>query len=105
MFAIWLGIKTVVNIVKPPVTATNIDVGNFDLKAPKAGMAAGGGGGGGSHDIVDPIKGNLPPRMKDPITPPDDSGAGQAQAGDAVGDQCAAEYSSCRITRTCRISA
>ena len=50
VFAIWLGIKTVVNIVKPPVTATNIDVGNFDLKAPKAGKAAGGGGGGGSHD-------------------------------------------------------
>ena len=70
LFAIWLGIKTVVNIVKPPVTATNIDVGNFDLKAPKAGKAAGGGGGGGSHDIVDPIKGKLPPRMKDPITPP-----------------------------------
>ena len=25
---------------------------------------------GGSHDIVDPIKGKLPPRMMDPITPP-----------------------------------
>ena len=49
--------RSVVNIVKPPVTATNIDVGNFDLKAPKAGDAAGGGGGGGSHDIVDPIEG------------------------------------------------
>jgi TonB family protein len=69
-FALWLGIKTVANIVKPPVNATNIDVGNFDLKAPKAGVAAGGGGGGGSHDIVDPIKGKLPERMKDPITPP-----------------------------------
>ncbi len=69
-FAIWLGIKTVVNIVKPAVNTTNIDVGNFDLKAPKAGVAAGGGGGGGSHDIVDPIKGKLPERMKDPITPP-----------------------------------
>jgi protein TonB len=69
-FVIWLGIKAVVNIVKPPVQATNIDVGNFDLKAPKAGVAAGGGGGGGSHDIVDPIKGKLPLRMKDPITPP-----------------------------------
>ena len=56
--------------VKPPLQATNIDVGTFDLKAPKAGVAAGGGGGGGSHDIVDPIKGKLPPRMKDPITPP-----------------------------------
>ena len=70
LFAIWLGYKTIVKIVKPPVQATNIDVGTFDLKAPKAGTAAGGGGGGGSHDIVDPIKGKLPPRMKDPITPP-----------------------------------
>ncbi|MDR3736991.1 MAG: energy transducer TonB [Acidobacteriaceae bacterium] len=70
LFAIWLGIKAVVKAVKPPTTATNIDVGNFDLKAPKAGQAAGGGGGGGSHDIVDPIKGKLPPRMKDPMTPP-----------------------------------
>lgn len=68
--AIWLGIRVVHNIVKPPTQATNIDVGTFDLKAPKAGVAAGGGGGGGSHDIVDPIKGKLPPRMKDPITPP-----------------------------------
>lgn len=70
IFAFWLGIKTVTKIVAPPVQATNIDVGNFDLQAPKAGVAAGGGGGGGSHDIVDPIKGKLPPRMKDPITPP-----------------------------------
>ena len=70
LLAIWLGIHAYHNIVKPPVQATNIDVGTFDLKAPKAGVAAGGGGGGGSHDIVDPIKGKLPPRMKDPITPP-----------------------------------
>lgn len=69
-FAIWLGIKAVVKIVAPPAQATNIDVGNFDLKAPKAAKAAGGGGGGGSHDIVDPSKGKLPPRIKDPITPP-----------------------------------
>ena len=67
---IWLGIRVVHNIVKPTVQATNVDVSAFDLKAPKAGIAAGGGGGGGSHDIVDPIKGKLPPRMKDPITPP-----------------------------------
>jgi periplasmic protein TonB len=30
----------------------------------------GGGGGGGSHDIVDPIKGRLPPRQKDPLLQP-----------------------------------
>ncbi len=70
LLAIWLGIRVVHNIVKPPVTATNVDVSDFDLKAPKAGVAAGGGGGGGSHDIVDPIKGKLPPRMKDPLAPP-----------------------------------
>lgn len=70
LFAIWLGIRTVVKAVAPPAVVTPIDVGNFDLKAPKAGIAAGGGGGGGSHDVVDPIKGKLPPRMKNPITPP-----------------------------------
>lgn len=70
LVAIWLGIHVVQNIVKPPLLATDIDVGTFDLKAPKAGVAAGGGGGGGSHDIVDPIKGKLPPRMKDPMAPP-----------------------------------
>lgn len=70
LLAIWLGIHAIHNIVKPAVTATNIDVGDFDLKAPKAGIAAGGGGGGGSHDIVDPVKGKLPPRMKDPMVPP-----------------------------------
>jgi TonB family protein len=62
--------KKIMDTVKPTLTATNIDVGDFELKAPKAGVAAGGGGGGGSHDIVDPIEGRLPPRMKDPITPP-----------------------------------
>lgn len=66
--AIWLGI----NIIHPPVkpeTAVNVDVSDI-LKAPKMATPAGGGGGGGSHDIVDPMKGKLPPRMKDPITPP-----------------------------------
>jgi len=67
---IWLSIRAWNNIVKPPSQVTNIDVSNFDLSAPKATTTAGGGGGGGSHDIVDPIKGKLPERMKDPITPP-----------------------------------
>ncbi|MGB6974027.1 MAG: energy transducer TonB [Terracidiphilus sp.] len=68
--AIWLGIKAVVKIVKPALQATNIDVGKFALKAPKAGTAAGGGGGGGSHSTIDPIKGHLPDRAKDPLAPP-----------------------------------
>jgi TonB family protein len=67
---IWMSIRVIHNIVKPPTEATNVDVSNFDLSAPKAAHTAGGGGGGGSHDIVDPIKGKLPDRMKDPITPP-----------------------------------
>ncbi|HUX44051.1 MAG TPA: energy transducer TonB [Terracidiphilus sp.] len=70
LIAIWLGIKTVQNIVKPPTEATNIDVGTFEPKAPKLSVAAGGGGGGGAHDVVDPIKGKLPERIKNPIAPP-----------------------------------
>jgi protein TonB len=62
--------RKILETPKPAVAVTPIDVSDFNLKAPRAASAAGGGGGGGSHDIVDPIKGHLPPRMKDPITPP-----------------------------------
>ena len=62
--------KKIIETVHKPLVATNVDISDFDLKAPKMANAAGGGGGGGSHEIVDPIKGKLPPRMKDPITPP-----------------------------------
>ncbi len=62
--------KKIIEAVKPPLTATAIDVGTFELKAPKAGVAAGGGGGGGSHDIVNPIKGKLPKIEDKPMTPP-----------------------------------
>jgi len=62
--------KKIIERVSRPVVETNVDISDFDLKAPKMANAAGGGGGGGSHEIVDPIKGKLPPRMKDPITPP-----------------------------------
>jgi len=65
---IWAGIKFLHPLVKP-AAVTNVDVSDI-LKAPKMTLQAGGGGGGGSHDIVDPMKGKLPPRMKDPITPP-----------------------------------
>lgn len=63
--------KKILEAPKPAVVVTPVDISDFNLKAPKAASAAGGGGGGGSHDIVDPIKGHLPPRMKDPITPPE----------------------------------
>src|ERR1700733_8488206 len=62
--------RKILETPKPAVAVTPIDVSDFNLKAPRAATAAGGGGGGGSHDIIDPIKGHLPPRMKDPITPP-----------------------------------
>ena len=67
--AIWAGIKIFHPLTKPQANLTNIDVSDI-LKAPKMAAPAGGGGGGGSHDIVDPMKGKLPPRAKDPITPP-----------------------------------
>lgn len=66
---IWAGIKLLHPLVKPQTNLTSVDVSDI-LKAPKLADPAGGGGGGGSHDIVDPMKGKLPPRMKDPITPP-----------------------------------
>jgi protein TonB len=66
---IWLGIRIIHPPVKPQLNMTNVDVSDI-LKAPKLATPAGGGGGGGSHDLVDPLKGKLPPRMKDPITPP-----------------------------------
>ncbi len=66
---IWLGLTFIHPVTKPAVNLTSVDVSDI-LKAPKLATAAGGGGGGGSHDIVDPLKGKLPPRMKDPITPP-----------------------------------
>ncbi len=62
--------KKIIDTVKPPLIATNIDVGSFELKAPKGANSAGGGGGGGDHSLINPIKGKLPERTKDPMTPP-----------------------------------
>jgi TonB family protein len=67
---LYIGARAVINKIMPPKQVTNVDVGNFDLAAPKAMKTAGGGGGGGSHDIIDPIKGKLPKIDKAPVTPP-----------------------------------
>jgi protein TonB len=67
---LFLGARAVIQKIQAPKQVTNIDVGNFDLAAPKSSQLAGGGGGGGSHDIVDPIKGKLPKLDKAPMTPP-----------------------------------
>jgi TonB family protein len=67
---IFLGARTIIQHISPPMITTPIDVGSFKLDAPKSAQAAGGGGGGGSHDMVDPIKGKLPKLEKAPITPP-----------------------------------
>ncbi len=66
----FVGKKIIDTVQKPKETATNIDVGEWQPTAPKASVAAGGGGGGGDHSLTDAIKGKTPPRMKDPITPP-----------------------------------
>lgn len=61
--------RSIINAVnKPNLTATNIDISDFD--ALKARQAAGGGGGGGDKSLEDPIKGKLPKLEKQPITPP-----------------------------------
>jgi periplasmic protein TonB len=66
---LFLGVKKIIEVHQQAITP--IDISDMNLKAPLASSAAGGGGGGGSHDIVDPIKGHLPPRIKNPITPPE----------------------------------
>jgi TonB family protein len=70
LLVLYLGARVVLNKIIPPHQVTNIDVGNFDLSAPKSAQTAGGGGGGGDKSIIDPIKGKLPDRSKAPITPP-----------------------------------
>ena len=60
--------KQIIQTIRPALTATDIDVGEFN--APKAANLAGGGGGGGEHSIADPIKGKLPKIEKDPVVPP-----------------------------------
>jgi TonB family protein len=64
VFLLFIGVKTYINKVNPTLTATDIDVGEFN--AAKAATKAGGGGGGGDHSIVDPSKGKLPKFEKNP---------------------------------------
>ncbi len=66
----FVGKKIIDTVNERQLHATDIDVGVWQPKAPKAGDANGGGGGGGEHSIVDPIKGHLPKIEKNPITPP-----------------------------------
>jgi len=56
-------------VIKPRETANVIDVGDFKLIGPK-GPQAGGGGGGGDHSLVDPVKGRMPKKSNEPVTPP-----------------------------------
>ena len=65
------GVRRIIDTVNErQLHATDIDVGTWQPKAPKAGDANGGGGGGGEHSIIDPIKGHLPKIDKNPIVPP-----------------------------------
>jgi TonB family protein len=67
-FFLFLGVRKIINTVKPPMMATDIDVGEY--KAPKAVLSAGGGGGGGDHSAVDASKGKLPKIEKTPAVAP-----------------------------------
>lgn len=65
------GVRKIIDTVnQQKLHATEIDVGMWQPKAPRADSANGGGGGGGDHSIVDPIKGKLPKIEKNPIVPP-----------------------------------
>jgi periplasmic protein TonB len=66
----FVGKKIIEEVNKPKEISTNIDVGVWQPKAPKAGDSNGGGGGGGDHSLIDPTKGHLPKIEKNPITPP-----------------------------------
>lgn len=65
---LYFGVKKVIDIVKPQLTATDINVGAY--RAPEAKDLAGGGGGGGNHSIIEASKGKLPKIEKQPVVPP-----------------------------------
>jgi TonB family protein len=68
---LYFGVRKIIDTVnQQQLHATDIDVGVWQPKAPRADGSNGGGGGGGDNSIVDPIKGRLPKIEKDPITPP-----------------------------------
>ncbi|MGD0730541.1 MAG: energy transducer TonB [Terracidiphilus sp.] len=68
---LFFGVRKIIDTVQQQqLHATNIDVGTWQPKAPKAGTSNGGGGGGGDHSLVDPSKGHLPKIEKNPIVPP-----------------------------------
>jgi periplasmic protein TonB len=60
--------RAVIRKVTQPVAITPLDISEF--KGPKMDQSAGGGGGGGNHSIIEASKGKLPPRIKDPVVPP-----------------------------------
>lgn len=68
LIALFFVGKKIIQTVKPELTATNIDVGEFTM--PKSTVAAAGGGGGGDHSLESPIKGHLPKIEKNPVAPP-----------------------------------
>ena len=60
--------RAVIQKVIQPAVITPLDISEF--KGPQMKQSAGGGGGGGNHSIIEASKGKLPPRIKDPIVPP-----------------------------------
>jgi TonB family protein len=63
-FFLFLGVRKIINTVKPPMISTDIDVGEY--KTPKAVLSAGGGG----HSVVEASKGKLPKIEKAPVVAP-----------------------------------
>jgi TonB family protein len=66
---ILLGLRTTIYRSSHPPTG-DIHLKDFTLFAPPADQSAHGGGGGGANDLIDALKGHLPPRQAMPLTPP-----------------------------------
>lgn len=64
---LFVGREVIKHVTEAPVV-TPIEVGAW--QGPRMKVTAGGGGGGGNHSILQASKGKLPPRIKNPVVPP-----------------------------------
>lgn len=65
-----LGFTTSRHPLATSPSGSPISLTDFSLFAPPSAQLSHGGGGGGSNDLTDPIRGRLPDRSKQPLTPP-----------------------------------
>ena len=54
----------------PPAKGSPIDLGSFHIVAPAIARGTNGGDGGGANSLIDPIRGRMPDRSAQMLTPP-----------------------------------